>query len=444
MTDLFPLDQVHIIGIGGAGMSAIARILLESGAQVSGSDRTANDLTRSLAQAGAVIYEGHNAEHIAGTKVVLISSAVKDDNPEIVAAKAAGLPILDRREAFRYLLPDKLQIAVAGTKGKTTTAALIIHLLRELGRDPSYIVGGTLLNTGDNAHVGKGDAFVVEADEYGYMFLGLKPKIAVITNIEHDHPDMFPTRDAMVEAFHQFLDRLDENGIYIAGFDAEAKALGAALLEAGRRVGQFDEPPKFIAASLPDTLIGEHNIKNAALALATMSAYLELSDVNFTFDRLLESFKTFKGVARRFEILGKTANQVTIVSDYGHHPMAIRATLEGARARYPQAHFWAVWQPHTYSRTKTLAPEFVEAFQACDHALVMNIYAAREVPIPGTPTETELAQQIALHGPQDARASGGLESTAELLSHEAQPGDWVIIFSAGDAPIVGNILLGHA
>src|SRR6266849_577245 len=197
-------SHVHVIGIGGAGMSAVARILLQRGVNVSGSDRQLNDTTRALQREGATIHEGHAAANVAGSDVVFVTSAAKDDNPEIVAARAAGIPILTRREFFKYLLPGKTQIAVAGTHGKTTTTAMIVHLLRETGCDPSYIVGGTLLNTGDNAHVGMGSAFVIEADEYGGMFLGLSPQIAVITNIEHDHPDIFPTMGDVLNTFQQF------------------------------------------------------------------------------------------------------------------------------------------------------------------------------------------------------------------------------------------------
>src|SRR5579859_8111164 len=201
---LGPGSRVHIVGIGGAGMSAIARILLESGSAVSGSDRQANDITHDLARHGATIHEGHAAQNISGAQALFVSSAIKEDNPELIEARVSGIPILTRRQFFKYLLPGKTQIAVAGTHGKTTTTAMIVHLLRETGRDPSYIVGGTLLNTGDNAHVGTGSAFVIEADEYGGMFLGLAPQIAVITNIEHDHPDIFPTLGDVLNTFQQF------------------------------------------------------------------------------------------------------------------------------------------------------------------------------------------------------------------------------------------------
>ncbi len=210
-----PDALVHIVGIGGAGMSAIARVLLESGIRVSGSDRQENDFTNALAHDGAVIRLGHRAENVNGATCVLISSAVRDDNPEVAAARQASIPVLNRREAFPYLLPGKTQIAVAGTHGKTTTTALIVHLLRETGHDPSYIVGGVLNNTGTNAHAGQGQAFVVEADEDGDMFLGLAPQIAVMTNLDHDHPDMFPTMDDVVRAFRRFLSRLPDDGTLI-------------------------------------------------------------------------------------------------------------------------------------------------------------------------------------------------------------------------------------
>ena len=456
---LGPGSRVHIVGIGGAGMSAIARILLESGSAVSGSDRQANDITHDLARHGATIHEGHAAQNISGAQALFVSSAIKEDNPELIEARVSGIPILTRRQFFKYLLPDRTQIAVAGTHGKTTTTALIIHLLRETGHDPSYIVGGTLNATGDNAHVGKGKAFVVEADEYGGMFLGLSPKIAVLTNVEWDHPDQFPTLDDMLATFRSFLQRLPAGGTLIACAD-DPHAL--ALAQARRVVGQpcltysissvqadwqanlefggDTDKTQFMVrhgdqqqrVSSPQA--GTHNVLNCLAALAAVYTF------GVPLEEAANAVRSFAGTGRRFEIMGQ-AGGVTAISDYGHHPTAIRATLQAARQRYPGKTIWAIWQPHTYSRTRTLASQFATAFSDADHVLITDIYAARETPAPGDLMAGDMALLIAKTSHADARHSGDLSATESILAREIKPGAVVIIFSAGDAPRIGEALL---
>ncbi|MBX3086314.1 MAG: UDP-N-acetylmuramate--L-alanine ligase [Anaerolineae bacterium] len=457
--------RIHIIGIGGAGMSAIARVLLDSGVIVSGSDQRRNPITDKLAADGATIFEGHAPTNVpANADYVLISSAVKPDNVELLAAQAANLPILKRRDAFPRLLPDKTMIAVAGTHGKTTTTALIAHLLREAGDDPSYIVGGVMLNTGDNARAGRGAAFVVEADEYDYMFLGLNPHIAIITNIEHDHPDMFPTLDVMIDAFRQFIKRLPDDGLLIVcADDANALALAKEHQEAGKPVitystlypsadwlGSIDSSDDTTRTHFgvryhhADTrlydqialsMAGEHNVRNALAALAAVYAY------GLPIERFSPAFNTFKGTGRRFELMGTTRAGIEIYSDYGHHPSAIKAVLAAARTRFPDRKLWAVWQPHTFSRSRLLFDEFAHAFGDADHALVTDVFASREVYQEGDPTGDDLASAIWDAGHKDARYAGSLAETADLLRAEAQPREVVIIFSAGDAPEIGRQLL---
>ena len=455
-----PGARVHIVGIGGAGMSAIARVLLGRGVAVSGSDRQPGASTDALRNMGAIIHTGHAATHIAGADVLLISSAVRDDNPEVVAARAAGVPVLKRREALPLLLGDRTQIAVAGTHGKTTTTAMIAHILRQTGEDPSYIVGGLMLNTGDNAHAGRGAAFVIEADEYDYMFLGLTPTIAVLTNVEHDHPDLFPDLAAITDAFRQFVARIPEyDGVLIAcaddpgaaGLARERRAAGqptllygldspgvdwrgmrgespGAMTVQGMQAGQ----PVQEAVRLPQ--VGDHNLRNALAALAAaVAAGVPLPDA-------AAALESFMGTGRRCEVMGE-AGGVTIISDYGHHPTAIRATLQAIRQRYPDASIWAVWQPHTYTRTRILHDGFAHAFADADHVLVTDIYAARERPAPGDPDGGRMAAAIRATGHPDARPSGDLAHTARLLSDALQPGAVLIIFSAGDAPQIGEALL---
>jgi UDP-N-acetylmuramate dehydrogenase len=246
---LLPGQHIHIVGVGGFGMSAIARVLLQQGYTVSGSDLHANDLTRDLAASGATIFLGHAAEHVTGADRVVITSAVTDDNPEVVAARAQGIPVLKRRDVLGKLMAHKVGIAVAGTHGKTTTTAMIAHVLLQDGRNPTYIVGGVLRNTGTNAGAGRGDHFVIEADEYDRMFLGLRPQIAVVTNIEHDHPDCYPTLGDMIQAFRQFVDLLPEDGLLIAcADDPAARQVGQARQAAGKPVvwyglGELPSPP---------------------------------------------------------------------------------------------------------------------------------------------------------------------------------------------------------
>ncbi|MBE2192782.1 MAG: UDP-N-acetylmuramate--L-alanine ligase [Anaerolinea sp.] len=456
-------QQVHIVGIGGAGMSAIARVLLGRGIRVSGSDRSLNPVTAALESLGAVIYQGHAAAQIEGAEALLISSAIKDDNPEVVAARSAGVPILKRREALPLVMGDKTQIAVAGTHGKTTTTALITHLLREAGRDPSYIVGSVMGNTGDNARAGSGDAFVIEADEYDTMFWGLTPTIALITNLEHDHPDMFPTMTDMIHAFEGFIERIPEyDGVLITCADSpEALALAQkrrasgqptltyslegkgnwnlvetseGVLISGMENGQ--EIEALIHAALPPSLAGRHNLQNALGAVAAVVAY------GIPLQTALTGLGTFRGTERRMQVLG-TFREAVLISDYGHHPTAIHATLEALRRLYPQSKIWAVWQPHTFSRTRELGGAFAHAFGDADHVLITDIYPARERFQPGDPDGANMAAQTQAAGHPDARHSGDLSQTAALLQTEVGPGEVVILFSAGDAPHIWDLLQGQ-
>ncbi len=451
--------QVHIVGIGGAGMSAIARVLIGRGVRVSGSDRALNAQTDALAALGARVYEGHAAANLNAPDAVLISSAVSPENPEVEAAATRGIPVLRRREALPLLLGNALQIAVAGTHGKTTTTALIAHVLRETGRDPSYIVGSTLLNSGDNARHGTGDAFVIEADEYDYMFLGLTPTIAVLTNLEHDHPDMFPTFAAMQAAFQQFIQRIPEyDGVLIACADDpqalrlakarrsegqpaltygihNAEADWRATLQGADRLlieGLQDGQPVRAEAKLP--IYGDHNAQNSLAALAATCIYgVPLAEA-------AAALGSFRGTARRFEVMG-TARGITVINDYAHHPTAIRATLQAVRVRYPQAAVWAVWQPHTYSRTRLLLAAFITAFGGADHVLITDIYGAREQPQAGDPTAADLAAMLREQAGCAAQHSGDLLHTADFLAENVRPGSVVILFSAGSAPQIGERLL---
>jgi len=348
-------------------------------------------------------------------------------------------------------------VAVAGTHGKTTTTAMIVHILRQTGRDPSFIVGGIVPGVGTNAGVGQGAAFVIEADEYDHMFLGLRPALAVITSIEHDHPDLFPTLEALVDAFRRFAALIPPDGLLVAcADDPGAGALaatrrsaggmvttyGVASAEAGWRAVNvraqgggmaFDVLRAGRRAGAGRLRVpGAHNVLNALAALAIVER------LGVAEDGALAALATFSGAARRFEVRGQ-AGGVTVIDDYGHHPTAITATLRAARAAYPQAAIWAVWQPHTYSRLRALFEGFAAAFppEAVDHVLITDVYAAREA-ISDGPGVPDLIARIP-H--PDVRHTPTFGAAVEALAAGVKPGDVVLILSAGDAPAIGVRLL---
>ena len=456
---LNPGQQIHIVGIGGTGMSAVARVLLGRGYRVSGSDRQLNDLTAALQAAGAQVYEGHAAENLGAAEAVVISSAVPADNPEVAAARARGIPVHKRRDILGALMADRIGVAVAGTHGKTTTTSMIVHLLVLASQDPTYIVGGVVITTGQNAGVGQGAAFVIEADEYDHMFLGLRPRLAVITSIEHDHPDLFPTLDSLLDDFRQFAALVPADGrLIVCADDPLALQIGqgqgaAQLMTYGLHAPESDWRAVDVrpdsgggmaftlqAPGQPEGLPvrlgvpGTHNVQNALAALAVVDALgVPLADA-------IEALARFRGAGRRFEVRGQ-AGGVTVIDDYAHHPTAIQVTLAAARAAYPAARLWAVWQPHTFSRLRTLFDDFAAAFSPSDvdHVLVTDVYAAREARTPG-PDVPDLIGRMAHPA---VRHTPTLTDTLEVLAAEVQPGDVVLILSAGDAPQVGADLLAR-
>jgi UDP-N-acetylmuramate--alanine ligase len=463
MVQLIPGQHVHIVGISGFGMSAIARVLLENGYVVSGSDRQMNDLSQALMNDGASVFLGHQAEHIAGAELVLVSSAVAEDNPEVIAAYAQGIPVSDRRDFIATLTEGHQTIAVAGTHGKTTTTAMLVHVLSEGGLDPSFIVGGVMKDRGTNAGAGSGEQFVIEADEYGYMFLGLEPQVAVITNVEWDHPDFFHTPEDMLLAFRLFLERLPPAGLLVACADDDVVRTLADERRAGlapvQTYGVNNPHADWWAIDLKPTPLGgmefvvchgsagegvigsarisvpgQHNVQNAMGVIAVAR------HLGIPFDVIVGALESYAGTGRRSELMGE-AGGVRVVSDYAHHPTAIRVTLRAWREQLQnRGKLWAVWQPHTYSRTRALADSFKSAFSTADHVLVTDIYAAREEATPGLFAK-DLAQLIREDGHPDARYSGDLDLTAQILANEVRAGDVVLLMTAGDAPQIGLALL---
>jgi UDP-N-acetylmuramate--alanine ligase len=450
------MTHVHFIGIGGSGLSAIARLLLESGYTVSGSDRALTPFAEEVRKAGAMVYVGHHPRNLKGVDWVVRSSAVTEDNPEVEAAKQTGIPVYKRADFLGRLMEDKTGIAIAGTHGKTTTTAMTAWVLTKLDRDPSFIVGGVVNDLGVNAHAGTGKTFVIEADEYDNMFLGLKPQIAVVTSIEYDHPDFFPTLEAMYKAFESFVDLLPEEGtLIVCAEDPGAVALIPHVRKTGRNVisygvqgdmtintplwiqardvkpnqrGGFDFMAMTNMSSKTSSSIkvslqvpGQHNVRNALAVLAIVGV------LGLSRRKAAQALGEFTGTKRRFELRGEV-NGISIFDDYAHNPTKIKAALAGARARYPERRIWAVWQPHTYSRTKALFLDFARAFKDADQVIVTEVYAARE------PKEDFTSAEIVSAMPHlSARYIETLPEVTEHLLQNLQPGDIVLVLSAGDA-----------
>ena len=397
-----PTLRVHLVGIGGAGLSAIAQVLLEMNVQVSGSDRQPGATAQRLAAGGATVFFGQEAANLtqlpepARPDVVLISSAIDAANPERQAAAELGIPIVKRDEFLPALLAERRLIAVAGTHGKTTTTAMTVQALRTGGVDCGYIVGTEVPGFGSGAAGGAPD-FVLEADEYDRMFLGLRPSVAVVTNVEWDHPDCYPTPASFRRAFMQFTDAVDRNGMVVScADDTGAEQVRAYAAKRGPRWITYGLAPHADlravnlhalpnegtradlvwwhapAGELVLHVPGLHNVRNALAALAVATA------LDVPVPAALAALNSYRGTARRFEWKGE-AGGVTVIDDYAHHPTEIRATLAAARSRYPDRRIWAVFQPHTFSRTRHMLYRMGESFEQADEVVVTDIYAAREV-----------------------------------------------------------------
>jgi len=447
--------RVHFVGIGGAGLSAIARVLMEQGAEVSGSDLVRSPVAEALARDGARVFVGHRVENVAGAEMIVVSSAVPASNVELQAARAAGIPVLKRPEFLARMMEGRLGIAVAGTHGKTTTTAMVASVLLEAGLDPTFIVGGVIAGLETNARAGEGPFFVIEADEYDRTFLSLRPTVAVVTNVEHDHPDCYPTFVDFRAAFEEFVTLVPPEGLLVVCWDdpvarelgQRRRAAGAAVtffgLGEGAELRAEEVRPNFAGgvdflATRGARMLGlvrlrvpgAHNASNAMAALAVADFF----DVSARVAR--EALREFRGVGRRFEVKGE-ADGVVVVDDYAHHPTEIRATLQAARERFPEHSLWAVWQPHTYSRTLTLLEDFARAFDAADHVIVLPIYAARETDTLGVSS----AEVVAAMEHPDARCACSRDEAVVWLGTELQPGDVVLTLGAGDGYRVGEWLL---
>ncbi len=457
MKSLQEHKTIHIVGIGGAGMSAIARVLYDRGMVVRGSDRQVTVITEALRAEGIPVAIGHTAESLGNADLVLASSAVPDDNPELVAAKKRGIDVLRRPDFLGELTKGHKVIAVAGTHGKTTVTGMIALMMMEANMDPTFIIGGVTANLGTNARAGKGPYFVIEADEYRNTFLSLASNIAVMTNVEHDHPDSFGELRHVRLAFGEFVDKIVRGGQLIAcNDDLVAHAIAASYHANGGRLSLYGiragvgldwqardlQPNEFggmtflaLYQEVPMGLVklripGEYNVLNA---LATLSVATELN-LDWVYARM--ALEHFSGTSRRFEVLGEVGG-VTVIDDYAHHPTQIRAVLHAARQRYPQSRVIAVWEPHTYSRIRALHGDFMAAFDDADLVMVLPIYAARE-PEDASMTARQLAEEV-LHPEVTAVAS--LEEAAPILTAECHAGDVVLLMGAGNEYVVGAQLV---
>lgn len=453
-------ERIHFVGIGGTGLSAIAKVLLERGVEVSGSDQKRSLLAEKVAEAGAVVSIGHDADNVQGADLVIMSSAVPEDNVEILAARQAGIPVLKRVDFLEQLMEGKKGIAIAGTHGKTTTTSMVAWMLTALEQSPSFIVGGIIQNLGTNARSGEGSVFIIEADEYDHMFLGLKPYIAVVTNIEHDHPDLFPTPESFYEAFLRFGDRLSPEGVLLyCGDDQGATRLAQDLKKKRKtlaygfdgadyeyvsrnvrpnpwggytfdlyRAGHRQPEVNGIELQVP----GMHNVWNALAALAIAD------QLGLSLPQAALAISAFQGCGRRFDVRGEFAG-VTIIDDYAHHPTEIKATLKAAREAYPERRIWAVWQPHTFTRTQLLFERFVTAFENADRVLVTDVFAARET----APPDFSARSLVEEMDHPEAHFLPELEDGTRYLLDHVRSGDVVIVLTAGDAIQISERLAQH-
>lgn len=438
-------QRIHMVGIGGIGMSGIAEVLLTLGYSVSGSDLKTSGITSRLQALGATIQEGHRAENVEGAHVVVISSAVRPDNPEVVEAHREKIPVIPRAEMLAELMRLKYGIAISGAHGKTTTTSITASILAAAHLDPTFVVGGRVNQAGTTARLGKGEYMVVEADESDRSFLMLAPVVAVVTTIDREHLDQYSSLQEIQDVFTQFVNKvpfygaailcLDEpnvqaiipqvkrpvitygtssqadliiSEIALKGFESEFH-----LSYRGEDLGKFHLP----------TPPGIHNVRNAAAA-AAVALYL-----NIPVDLIREGLEKFTGVGRRFDVKG-VINGITLIDDYGHHPAEIRATLEAARGCNFNR-LLVLFQPHRYSRTSHLWDEFCRAFNQTDLLVITDIYAANEAPIPGISGET-LAQAISAAGHKNVIFRGSMQEGIEYLLQEARPGDAVLTIGAGN------------
>jgi UDP-N-acetylmuramate--alanine ligase len=450
----FKPQHLHFTGIGGIGMSGIAEVLLNLGYEISGSDLKLSPTTERLAQLGARIYEGHAASNIDGAKAVVVSSAVDNRNPEVQEARRRNIQVIPRGELLAELMRLKYGIAIAGSHGKTTTTSMTAAVLSEAGLDPTVVVGGKVASMGgSNARVGHSDFLVVESDESDGSFLKLSPILAVITNIDREHLDHYPSIVEIRQAFIDFVNKVPFYGAAIVCLDDEnvqqiyplinrrtisyGKSPQADLVIVNAHCGHFESHFRIQlhGADLGEFQLripGFHNVLNATAAVA-VALELEVSP-----ERARTALAAFSGVDRRFQVRGQERG-ITVIDDYGHHPTEIRATLAAARlCDYRRIH--VIFQPHRFTRTQALMDEFAKSFHQADAVYLLDIYAASEAAIEGI-TSTVLADRMREFGHRDAQFVGTIDRAVEAVAMAVQPGDLVMTLGAGNVWQAGERLL---
>lgn len=435
-------------------MSGIAELLLNLGYKVSGSDIRLSDITDRLKERGGIISEGHGANHIRGANVVVISSAVDSENPEVLAARQGAIPVISRAEMLAELMRLKYSVAIAGAHGKTSTTSIVASVLAQGGFDPTVVIGGKLGSIGTNAVLGKGDFIVAEADESDGSFLKMSPTIAVVTNIDREHLDFYQGLCDIKNAFWEFVHRIPFYGLAVLCLDNESVQdlipkirkrfttyglTAQADFQAGNVVSDglksrfdvyhFGERLGKITLNLP----GIHNVSNSLASIAVAT------ELDIPFDVIRDALETVQGVQRRLEIKGEISG-VTVVDDYGHHPTEIRTTLQAARESWPDRRIVVVFQPHRYSRTSALFDEFTRAFYQSDVLVVLPIYAASEKEIEGT-TAYGLCEGIRDHGHKDAVYKEDFESALLHLEEILRENDILLTLGAGDVYKIGEKFL---
>jgi UDP-N-acetylmuramate--alanine ligase len=441
---------VHFIGIGGAGMSGLARIALSHGIKVSGSDAKDSNVVVALTALGANVSVGHKGENVDGADLIVFSTAISENNPERLRALELGLPIIARATALALLMSESKSIAVAGTHGKTTTSSMLTVALQATGADPSFAIGGTITASGSNAHRGTGEFFVAEADESDGSFVAYHPYGAIITNIEHDHVDFFADENAVFEVFTEFVTTIDSEGFLIyCNDDKGSRKLGSTVTNT--RTFTYGTSPDSdlvidqitllplgssaraiwhgkVIGKLELSVPGHHNLMNAAAALAA-GIVLDQAPAE-----MIDGLATFKGAGRRFEIKG-TVNGIRVIDDYGHHPTEIEVTLTAARRFAGDGRLIVVFQPHRYSRTKAFIDNFATTLDLADEVIVLEIYAASEKPIVGISSEAIVEKMT--HG----KFIPNFIDAVEAVVKSAKPGDVVITLGAGDVSSLAPIIV---
>lgn len=456
MIDLSQIKNIHCIGIGGIGLSAIAELLLSRGFAVSGSDMKESDITDNLASSGARIFIGHRAENVDGSDLVVYSSAVGMDNPELKEAREKNIPAITRAEMLGILMDEyENSIAISGTHGKTTTTSMVSLILQKAKTDPTILVGGNLAEIGGNVRVGNGRYFITEACEYMDSFLSLRPKIEIILNIDSDHLDYFKDIDHIVSSFDKFAGLVPENGLIIAyaanpfvkqviknldnvvtfGLNEDCTYSGDDVVFNNKGLPSFDVKKNGkTLARVQLSVPGEHNILNALAAFACCHS------LGISAEIIKETLEAYHGTQRRFDIVGTTSTGVKIVDDYAHHPTEIKATLSACQ-NIPHNKLWCVFQPHTYTRTMALFDQFADAFEKADELILAEIYAAREKNIYKI-SAAQLAEKIKETHPQkNVIFMDDFGKIADYVRKGTEKGDLVLTMGAGDIYKVGDMIL---